>query len=202
MSVVKEGLFLIIITLALGILFCFIFRIFGILLIVLALFFTYFFRDPAREISKGPDEVLSPCDGTVIEVTEDEDFKIVRVFLSVFSVHLQRSPVEGVVENVEYNPGKFLPAMDPKAQQLNENNIITIDSPRGRFKVKQIAGILARRVVSWVKPKDVLEKGQKIGFIKFGSQVDLFAPKNVELKVILGDKVFGGKTVLGKFKNG
>ncbi|MCX5781242.1 MAG: phosphatidylserine decarboxylase [Elusimicrobia bacterium] len=201
MSVVKEGLFLIIIPLVLGFFFLFIIKELGIILIILALFFAYFFRDPAREIVKSRDEILSPCDGTVMEVTEDDNFKIVRVFLSVFSVHLQRSPVEGSVADVQYNPGKFLPAMDPKAHELNENNIITIDSPKGRFKVKQIAGILARRVVSWVKPKDNLAQGQKIGFIKFGSQVDLFTPKNVNLNVKVGDKVFGGKTVFGKFKN-
>jgi phosphatidylserine decarboxylase len=100
-----------------------------------------------------------------MEVTEENGMKVIRVFLSVFNVHIQRFPVKGTVKNVEYRPGKFLPAMNPAAHAEKEQNIITIDTGRGTFVVKQIAGILARRVVAWSKPGDALERGQKFGLI-------------------------------------
>jgi len=198
MPVVKDGFVYISATLIAGIVFLFIFNPLGMFILLLSLFFIYFFRDPQRKINRDASTVLSPCDGTVLEVSEESGHKIVRVFLSVFNVHLQRSPVEGSVKSVVYTPGKFLPADNPSAHLLNENNIITIESPKGNFIVKQIAGILARRVVSWVKAGDRIEQGQKIGFIKFGSQVDLFMPVGAKIDVKLGDKVYGGKTIIGR----
>ena len=200
MPFVKDGLVYILLSLISGIALLLIFPIAGILLILLSCFFAYFFRDPKRNISLDPAAVLSPCDGTVMEITQENNFKVVRAFLSVFNVHLQRAPVSGLVKKVVYTPGKFLPANDPKAHQVNENNIISIISTRGDFEVKQIAGILARRVVSWVKQEDVIEQGEKIGFIKFGSQVDVFMPLSIEIKVKVGDKVKGGLTVIGAFQ--
>jgi phosphatidylserine decarboxylase len=172
----------------------------AIVLILSGMFFAYFFRDPKREISRGDNLVLSPCDGTVMEIVQENDFNVIRVFLSIFNVHLQRAPVAGVVKEVIYTKGKYLPAMDPKAHKVNEQNLIIIQAEKGIFKVKQISGILARRIVCFVKPGDKIEPGQKIGFIKFGSQVDLYVPKSAEIEVKPGDKVHAGLTIFGKTK--
>lgn len=200
MSVVKEGYPFILIPAVLGILFLFLFRggagvVLGSLLVAAGLFCAFFFRDPSRAIPQDASLVLSPCDGTVLAVEEDGSSATVRVFLSVFNVHLQRSPVSGVVKSVEYRPGNFLPAMRSEAHIVNEQNVITIETPNGEFVVKQIAGLVARRVVSWVKPGDRVERGGKIGLIKFGSQVDLVLPKTARIKVKTGDKVVSGETV-------
>jgi phosphatidylserine decarboxylase len=205
MSIVKEGYPFIFIPLIAGIVliiaqigyfsFCL-----GIIFILFSLFCLYFFRDPEINITKGENLIISPCNGTVLEVGENENEKIIRVFLSVLDVHLQRSPIHGIVQSVEHKKGKFLKAMDPQAHIVNEQNIITIKNEKGIFTVKQIAGILARRCVSWVKSGDVLKTGDKIGVIKFSSQVDLHFPKNIEVKVKKGDKVISGVTVFGEVR--
>lgn len=200
MRIVKEGYFFIVVPLILSLIlffysFGFITNSFGIIFILVSLFCLYFFRDPTIEITKGDNLVISPCNGTVLEVSENETEKLVRVFLSVLDVHLQRSPVAGKVVSVEHKPGKFLKAIDPKAHIVNEQNIITVENKNGKYIVKQIAGILARRCVSWVKPGDVLKVGDKIGVIKFSSQVDLHMPKKSNIRVQVGDKVVGGITV-------
>ena len=173
-----------------------IFIAFGSLFIVFALFCMFFFRDQKITVTPGDCLILSPCNGTVMEVTEENDQKVVRVFLSIFSVHLQRSPVKGTVTDVTWQPGKFLAAWDPKAHVENEQNIITIQADDGTYVVRQIAGLLARRCVSWVKQGDILNAGDKIGMIKFSSQVDLHLPKHTEIKVKPGDKVRAGITVM------
>ncbi|MDR2425578.1 MAG: phosphatidylserine decarboxylase [Endomicrobium sp.] len=200
MPIVKEGYSFILIPLVIGLVLLFtgfggIFFIAGILCILISLFCIYFFRDPAIEITQGEGLILSPCNGTVLEVSETETEKVVRVFLSVLDVHLQRSPIEGKVTKVEYKPGKFLKAMEPEAHIVNEQNHIVIENESGTYTVKQIAGILARRCVSWVKTGDELKIGDKIGVIKFSSQVDLHMPKNVDIKVKKDDKVVSGVTV-------
>jgi phosphatidylserine decarboxylase len=172
----------------------------GIVFVIFALFCLFFFRDPAIRISAGESHVLSPCNGTVLGVAEEGNEKVVRVFLSIFNVHLQRSPVRGKVTNLEHKEGKFLMAWDPLAHSLNEQNIFTIENERGIFTVKQIAGFLARRCVSWVKPGDELNQGDKIGCIKFSSQVDLYLPKSVEVRVKSGDPVRAGITIIGEIK--
>jgi phosphatidylserine decarboxylase len=169
----------------------------GILLVVFAAFCLFFFRDPAIAITQGEDLILSPCNGTVLAVQENEQEYIIRVFLSLFNVHLQRAPVEGMVKKVEHQDGTFLMAWDSQAHQLNEQNSITIENEQGTFVVRQIAGFLARRCVSWVKPGDGLKAGDKIGLIKFSSQVDLHVPKTIAVKVRTGDKVRAGITVVG-----
>jgi len=201
----KEGWSFIFIPLVLGILSIvlgrtLVFQIAGSVLILLGLFCLFFFRDPVRHIPHGENLILSPCDGTVMEVTEEDNRKVIRVFLSVFNVHLQRSPVAGTIKSVEYRPGKFLPAMKPEAHSVNEQNVITISTPKGEYIVKQIAGILARRVVSWVKAGDKVEKGQRIGLIKFGSQVDVTFPQGAQVKVSVGDTVTAGETVIGELQ--
>jgi len=202
MSIVKEGYPFIAVPMILGLALVFssgcITLVFGVLCIIISLFCFYFFRDPHINITQGHNLVLSPCNGTVLEAGETENGKIIRVFLSVFDVHLQRSPIAGKVISVEHKAGKFLKAMEPTAHIENEQNIITISNDDyGIFIVKQIAGILARRCVSWVKPDDLLEAGDKIGLIKFSSQVDIIMPKNIEIQVKKGDKVISGITVFG-----
>jgi phosphatidylserine decarboxylase len=169
----------------------------GILLLVFAFFCVFFFRDPSVEISGGENILLSPCNGTVLEIAEGESERIIRVFLSIFNVHLQRAPVDGRVTGVEHRDGMFLMAMNPRAHSLNEQNIITIENERGVFVVRQIAGFLARRCVAWVKSGDTLRAGDKIGLIKFSSQVDLHLPKTARIAVKAGDKVRAGITVMG-----
>jgi phosphatidylserine decarboxylase len=135
-----------------------------------------------------------------MEVTEEGEEKIVRVFLSVFSVHLQRSPISGTVVDVTHKEGKFLAAWDPRAHSENEQNIFTIQSENtetpGRYVVRQIAGLVARRCVSWVKTGDRLKAGDKIGMIKSSSQVDLHIPKPAVIKVKPGDKTKAGITIM------
>jgi phosphatidylserine decarboxylase len=168
----------------------------GSLSLVFALFCMFFFRDPKIEITQGEGIILSPCNGTVMEITEEGDEKVVRVFLSVFSVHLQRSPVNGTVTDVTHKDGKFLAAWDPRAHVENEQSIITIQGEDGVYVVRQIAGLLARRCVSWVKAGDTLKAGDKIGMIKFSSQVDLHLPKTAVIKVKPGDKTEAGITIM------
>ncbi len=192
----------------------------GSLLVIFALFCVFFFRDPKIAITQAfrsdgepAVSVLSPCNGTVMEVIEGGEpalsansgkstvcaksgEKIIRVFLSIFSVHLQRSPVDGTVTDVIHKDGKFYAAWNPLAHIENEQNVITIQSADGVYTVRQIAGFLARRCVSWVKAGDVLKAGDKIGMIKFSSQVDLHLPASAQIKVKAGDKVKAGVTVV------
>ncbi|MCL2243553.1 MAG: phosphatidylserine decarboxylase [Treponema sp.] len=170
----------------------------GMILIIFALFCIFFFRDPKIEITRGERIILSPCNGTVMEIAENGDEKIVRVFLSIFSVHLQRSPVDGIVTNVTHKDGKFFAAWNPRAQAENEQNIITIKNEENVYIVRQIAGLLARRCVSWVKPGDILKAGDKIGMIKFSSQVDLHLPVTAAVNVKPGDKTRAGITVMAE----
>jgi len=170
----------------------------GSVLIVFSLFCVFFFRDPEIEITQGDGIILSPCNGTVMEVTEEGDEKIIRVFLSVFSVHLQRAPVSGTVTDVKHKSGKFLPAWNPSAHIENEQNVFTIQGEDGTYTVKQVAGLVARRCVSWVKSGDNLKAGDKIGMIKFSSQVDLHIPKKAQTAVKPGDKTRAGITVMAK----
>jgi len=205
MQIVREGYKFVVVPLIIGLVLLIIswsgFSVaLGIVCILISLFCLYFFRDPKVEIPKGDDLILSPCSGRVLEVSENEKEKIVRVFLSILDVHLQRSPVAGKVVNVEYKPGKFLRAMKPQAHMVNEQNIITIKNESGEYIVKQIAGAIARRCVSWVKAGDILRPGDKIGLIKFGSQVDLHMPKVVNIKVKRGDKVISGVTIFAAVK--
>ncbi|MDR3124846.1 MAG: phosphatidylserine decarboxylase [Endomicrobium sp.] len=200
MRIVKEGYTFIIPTFVLSWVLFFlnigiVVNILGFLFLLVSLFCLYFFRDPNIEITKGEKLILSPCNGTVLEVSENEMEKVVRVFLSVLDVHLQRSPISGKVVSVEHKPGKFLKAMEPQAHIVNEQNVIAIENEYGKYIVKQIAGILARRCVSWVKPGDILKAGDKIGVIKFSSQVDIHMPRNVDVKVKFGDKVVSGVTI-------
>jgi phosphatidylserine decarboxylase len=182
----------------------------------LSLLFTFcigmFFRDPERIIPQGDNVIVSPADGKIILIQEvcypalgNETYLQVSIFMSVFNVHINRAPIAGTVEQVIYNPGKFFAAWENKASLLNEQNSIilarTLNGKTVRILVKQIAGLIARRIVCYAKPSKSFEKGERIGLIRFGSRVDLFLPQNTTLAVKLNDHVQGGATILGTIKN-
>jgi phosphatidylserine decarboxylase len=178
----------------------------AVLFLVATAFCAYFFRDPARLIPAGEHLLLCPADGKVMEVVEGRDaistepVWILRIFLSVFDPHLQRSPMAGKVKAIRYKTGKFLDARDPKAAFENEQNRIEIVSDSGAVTlvVTQIAGLIARRIVCWVKEGQPLQAGERIGLIRFGSQVDVVLPKASKVRVKAGDVVTAGSTVLAE----
>lgn len=154
----------------------------------------------------GENVILSGADGKVIMIKPFDNLEfmstggtLVSVFMSVFSVHVNRAPISGEVKYVKYNQGKFLTAFKDKASLENEQTELGIENDHGRIILKQIAGIVARRIVCKVKPGDSVKAGQRFGMIKFGSRVDLFLPKNVEVKVKLNQKVRAGETIIGVF---
>ena len=178
-------------------------RFVGVLFILAALFSLYFFRDGKRVIPATSD-VLSPGDGRVLEVSdvEGEGYgrgRVIRIFLSVLDGHVQRSPVAGKVVATQYRPGAFLDARNPRAPFVNECNSIDIETPRGRVRVRQIAGLIARRILCWVRPDDTVELGERIGLIRFGSQVDLYVPKEMDIVVKEGQRVRAGETVVARW---
>lgn len=164
----------------------------------LALFMAYFFRDPHREVPDGDDIVISAADGKVTRIEDNESGKLVSVFLSPLDVHINRAPIAGKIVDVQYVPGKKIPATSDKASFVNERNSITIAGERMTVVCTQIAGILARRIVCWNKKGDELSLGQRYGLIKFSSRTDLLMPGEVELQVSLGDRVVGGETIIAK----
>ena len=169
--------------------------------VLLAAFFLWFFRDPQREIPTGPGIIVSPGDGKVeeaewIETTSGSRFRV-SIFLSVFDVHVNRIPMSGKVTLMEYREGQFLNAMNAESAVLNEQTLIVIDDGTHSVSFKQIAGLLARRIVCDVHTGDTVVRGQRMGMIKFGSRVDVLMPADVELRVKPGDRVKGGSSVLG-----
>ena len=168
---------------------------------ILVLFVLFFFRDPEREIPAKDGMIVSPADGKVVRIATGEGNLPVQVsiFLSVFDVHVNRAPIEGRVTRMERRKGRFRAAFDDAASLENERNIVDIEGGNQRVEVVLIAGLLARRIVSWINPGDRLERGQRIGLIRFGSRVDLFLPQDVELHIKKGDHVRGGASIIGKF---
>ena len=168
--------------------------------VVLAAFFLWFFRDPNRTIPQAPGQIVSPGDGVVTEAEWIETISGSRlrlsIFLNVFDVHVNRSPVGGVVKVCEFRKGEFMNAMKPESVLNNEQTLITIDAGGYEVSFKQIAGLLARRIVCNLKVGDRVERGQRIGLIKFGSRVDVLMPAAANLKVKTGARVKGGSTVL------
>jgi phosphatidylserine decarboxylase len=176
------------------------------LLGLFAAFCAYFFRNPARQIPADPGVLVSPADGRVIAIEPMDDPWLgkgleIRIFLNVFNVHVQRSPftTEAQVEGTRYFAGKFLAASVPKASLENEQHWFRLSSGARKVVVKQIAGLIARRIIPWARPGDSLAGGQLIGLIQFGSQVDLLLPKGVAVDCKVGDIVVGGETVLARY---
>lgn len=169
-------------------------------------FCTYFFRDPKRVPPADDQLVLSPADGKILEIVEEKQENatvwVLRIFLSVFEPHLQRSPVDGTVRALRYREGKFLDARDPKAPFENEQNRIEIVPASGRIQapvvVTQIAGLIARRIRCWVKEGQSVKRGERIGLIQFGSQVDMTLPQALRLKVKAGDHVKAGESIIAE----
>jgi len=173
----------------------------------MALFLLFFFRDPERTVPGGENLILSSADGKVISIKPLNHLEFtggsgtqVSVFMSVFDVHVNRAPISGQVKYFKYNPGKFLPAFKDKASLENEQTEVGIENDHGRVVLKQIAGIIARRIVCKIKPGDSVKAGERFGMIKFGSRIDLFLPANVEIKVKLNQKVRAGETIIGIFE--
>ena len=207
--VVREGYIYIAAALFLAVVLYFGFGAYGAVIpLVLACYFTYFFRNPSRDIPMDEKLIVSPADGTVqdvVDLAEDEfvkgPCKKIIIFLSVFNVHVNRSPIAGEIKCQKYVCGRFRPAYKDEVGFENERHMLGIENEKGfRVTVTQIAGILARRIVSWVTLDDNMEKGQVYGLIKFGSCTELVVPDSVEVLVKKGDKVRGGESVLGRIK--
>jgi phosphatidylserine decarboxylase len=170
---------------------------------LLALFILQFFRDPPREVPADPSAVVSPADGRVVEVSRSQDPYVKRealkvsVFMNVFNVHSNRSPVDGTVKERWYFPGAFVNAALDKASLDNERNALWLRTPEGRdVTCVQVAGLIARRILCYVEPGARLERGQRFGFIRFGSRVDLYLPPDAEMKAAIGEKVYAAESVL------
>ncbi len=172
----------------------------GIPALILAAFFLWFFRDPQRVIPTGPGLIVSPGDGLVTETvaisTPHGPRQRISIFLSVFDVHVNRSPIEGVLSEVRYQKGKYLNALNAASAESNEQNIVTVRGEGMEVTFKQIAGLLARRIVFNPRAGDRIERGQRVGLIKFGSRVDVIVPAEAALEVKVGQRVRGGASVL------
>jgi phosphatidylserine decarboxylase len=168
--------------------------------LLLAAFFLWFFRDPVRAIPAGDGLIVSPGDGLVTETvtisTPEGPRQRISIFLSVFDVHINRSPIGGVLTRVRYQKGKYLNAMNPASADKNEQNIVTVRGEGIEVTFKQIAGLLARRIVFNLSEGDTVERGQRVGLIKFGSRVDVLVPAEAVLRVKVGQRVKGGSSVL------
>jgi phosphatidylserine decarboxylase len=172
----------------------------AIIPVLLAFFFLWFFRDPERAIPREAGAVVSPGDGKVTDVStvlvDSEKQTRLSIFLNVFNVHVNRSPIAGVVRDVRYQRGQYLNAMNQASAELNEQNVVTVEGDGQKVVFKQIAGLLARRIVFYPKVGDRLDRGQRVGLIKFGSRVDVLLDASARVNVKVGDHVKGGASVL------
>jgi phosphatidylserine decarboxylase len=174
--------------------------------VALLAFTISFYRDPERPISPDPRDIVAPADGRVVEISQvNEPLYLkgpatrVAIFLSVFDVHVQRMPIAGEIKFVQYTAGKFLDVRDAQASALNESRYIGIEDANGyRVVVRQIAGLIARRIVGWADKGAKLEKGERFGMIRFGSRVEIFLPPGTEVTVKVGDSAKGGETILAR----
>ena len=168
--------------------------------VVLAAFFLWFFRDPERAIPIEPGAVVSPADGKITDVSQvtvdGKPYKRISIFLNVFDVHVNRSPISGVIRGAKYQEGKFLNAMDPQCAECNEQNTVTVEGEGHTIIFKQIAGLLARRIVFSKNIGEEVERGERVGLIKFGSRTDIMMEPSAEIQVKVGDRVKGGASIL------
>lgn len=179
---------------------------FGGLSLAYGLFTLFFFRDPNRAIPSGNQVIVSPADGKVVVIDEPSDSphfdgrcKRVAIFLSIFDVHVNRTPFAGTVVDAVHKPGIYLNAANPDAGERNESMTIRLDTKAGPMTVRQISGLIARRIVCPLKPGDELATGERFGMIKFGSRTELYLPEDAEICVRIGEKVRGGATVIARF---
>ena len=205
----SEGLVILLVIAGLAVVSFMIYRPLFYVVLGFFLFALWFFRSPERvcqQCINDPSVLVCPADGKVVDIKLDENNGFegypqrVSIFLSIFDAHVNWAPMAGVVKEVVYRPGEFKVAFLPKASELNERNDLLISRPDGRtILVRQIAGTIARRICCWVKEGQQIARGQKYGMIRFGSRVDIFLPQDVELSVGLGQRVYGGQTVLGRW---
>ncbi len=214
MKLASEGniiLFPLAVTWFLSIIAGYVYSMYGIYIIigiltVLLIFCLNFFRDPARITPKQDNLIISPADGKIIKIADidnqknGEKFKLISIFLSVFNVHANRMPVNGKFNSVNYVKGNFLAAFDHKASDNNERIEISIETKFGLIIVKQIAGLVARRILCYADKGEKMSVGDRLGFIRFGSRTDIILPANITLNIKMNQKVFGGETVLGKYE--
>ena len=176
------------------------------LFVGLFLFVTWFFRDPERSVPEDPNAIVSPGDGKIVEIISEKDplldeaYTRVSIFLNVFNVHVNRVPISGKIQATRYNPGKFFNAASHKASLDNEQSAILLNNGHVTILVKQIAGLIARRIVCWAEEGDEYQRGQRFGLIRFGSRVDIFLPEGTDIKVEIGDIVSGGSSIIGHLK--
>jgi len=173
-------------------------------LVLLLVFFLVFFRDPIRMCPDVENIIIAPADGKVIKIEEVDDPDVgsavlVSIFLNVFNVHVNRMPIHGRFSKVEYHHGKFLAAFDHKASNENERTEVLFTSKIGNIKLKQVAGLVARRILCYASPQETMKMGERLGFIRFGSRTDLILPKHVTLAVELGQNVKGNRTIIGTY---
>jgi len=175
----------------------------GVVPLIAALFVMWFFRDPDRVIPSEPGALVSPADGKVTDIAlcsvDGVPNTRISIFLNVFDVHVNRSPVAGVIQNTEYRKGKFLNAMGPACADQNEQNVVTVQSEGEKVIFKQIAGLIARRIVFNKKVGQTVERGERVGLIKFGSRTDVIFSSHAQVLVKAGDRVKGGSSVLAQF---
>lgn len=203
MSIVREGIPYIAVPLVVSVAAAvFGFWYVSLLFLVVTGFMAFFFRNPERTPPDDPNLVVAPADGKITRIKpvapEAGSPTLVSIFLSPFDVHINRAPIGGKIVDVVYSPGKFLMATNEKASLVNEQNSLTIEGPKITVVCKQIAGILARRVVCWRQKGDMLSLGERFGMIKFSSRTDVILPANVEVTVTEGTRVKGGTTVIGR----
>jgi len=184
-------------------------EIFLILSLIFYLILLQFFRNPKRDVSINPNNIIAPADGKIVvveEILETEYFHDKRIqisiFMSPFNVHINRNPIAGVIQYFKYHPGKFLVAWHPKSSTENERTTIVTKTNNNREVLfRQIAGALAKRIKWYIKPGQSVKQGTEFGFIKFGSRVDIFLPLDAKVNVKIGEKSVGGKTILAEFNN-
>jgi len=169
----------------------------GIFLLLLSAFVAFFFRNPRRVIPEDPNVIVSPADGRVVKVERVGNVTKLSIFLSIFNVHVNRSPMSGRIEAMDYKPGRFRAAFNHAASVENERNIIMLSQGNVKLVFTQIAGVIARRIVCWKKVGDLVEKGELVGLIRFGSRVDVLFPAGTEVTVQVGDRVRGGSSPIG-----
>ncbi len=209
MSIIKEGFYFAGVALLIALFFGVVISPYAAILpAVIACYCIYFFRNPERKIPADENLIVSPADGTVQDVVELDSDEFIKshcrkviIFLSVFDVHVNRSPIAGEIKIQKYICGRFRPAYKDSVGFENERHLIGIENEKIRVTVTQVAGILARRIVSWVTLDDKLEKGELYGLIRFGSCTEIVLPENVEVLVKKGDKVRGGESIIGKIKS-
>ncbi|HEY6350477.1 MAG TPA: phosphatidylserine decarboxylase family protein [Candidatus Angelobacter sp.] len=176
--------------------------IFAAIALVFAAFFLWFFRDPERSIPSAPGLIVSPADGKVTDISatqfQGQPCTRISIFLNVFNVHVNRSPISGVIREVAYKPGEFGNAMGAVSAEANEQNIVTLEGEGMIVVFKQIAGLLARRIVFTRKAGDSLLRGERVGMIKFGSRTDIIFPAGAEVRIHVGDHVKGGASILAQ----